>query len=415
MTTAPRSLFTGRILALLGILFIALNVRTAVAAISPILGVIENDIPFTSLGLGVLGMLPPIAFAIAGIGAPALARARGLDASLLIAAVAMVLGSGIRAVSDNYVMLALGSMIALGGMGIGNILLPPAVKKYFPDRLGTVTGGYVMLISLGAAIPAFFAAPLAEVAGWRASVAVWALLAVTALVPWLVLAVRGRHARRAAASEAALLPTTTSISVGSMASSRTAWAIMIAFAVSSISFYSLFAWLPEILIESAGLTPVEAGAMLSLFGLIGIPLGILSPILVNRISNVGLVMLGGVLSGVTGYLGLAFVPTTLTWFWVVLVGIGSIMFPLSLVLINLRTRSHEASAALSGFVQSVGYTVGALGPFAVALIRELSGGWVAPLMFLLATSLLAIISAFSLTRPRFVEDELRMPVGELAD
>jgi CP family cyanate transporter-like MFS transporter len=91
------------------------------------------------------------------------------------------------------------------------------------------------------------------------------------------------------------------------------------------------------------------------------------------------------------------------------------MFPLSLVLINLRTRSHEASAALSGFVQSVGYTVGALGPFAVALIRELSGGWVAPLMFLLATSLLAIISAFSLTRPRFVEDELRMPVGELAD
>ena len=415
MTTSAGTLWRGRILALLGILFIALNVRTAVAAISPILGVIENDIPLSSLGLGMLGMLPPVAFAFAGIGAPALARARGLDASLLIAAVAMVLGSGIRAVSDNYVMLALGSIIALGGMGIGNILLPPAVKKYFPDRLGTVTGGYVVLVSMGAAIPAFFAAPVAEVAGWRASVAVWALLALTALVPWLVLVLRGRHARRTTASEAALLPATTSISVWSMARSRTAWAITLAFAVSSISFYSFFAWLPEILIESADFTPVEAGAMLSLFGLIGIPLGILSPILVNRISNVGLVVIGGVTAGAVGYLGLAFAPTTLTWLWVVLVGIGSILFPLSLVLINLRTRSHEASATLSGFVQSVGYTVGALGPFAVALVRELSGGWIAPLMFLLATSSLAIVSAFWLTRPRFVEDELRIPVGEFAD
>jgi CP family cyanate transporter-like MFS transporter len=415
MTSSARTVWRGRILALLGILFIALNVRTAVAAISPILGIIENDIPLTSLGLGVLAMLPPVAFALAGISAPALARARGLDASLFIAGVAMVLGSSIRAVSDNYLMLALGSFIALGGMGIGNILLPPAVKKYFPDRLGTVTGGYVVLVSLGAAIPAFFAAPVAEVAGWRASVAVWAVLALTALVPWLVLVIRARHSRRTMATEAALLPNAAGISVWSMARSKTAWAITIAFAVSSVSFYSFFAWLPEILIESANFTPIEAGAMLSLFGLIGIPLGIVSPILVNRISNVGLLILGGVVTGAAGFVGLAFAPTTLTWLWVVLVGIGSIMFPLSLVLINLRSRSHEASAALSGFVQSVGYTVAALGPFAVVFVRELSGGWVVPLLLLAGTSLLAIISASWLTRPSFVEDELQIPVGELVN
>jgi CP family cyanate transporter-like MFS transporter len=155
--------------------------------------------------------------------------------------------------------------------------------------------------------------------------------------------------------------------------------------------------------------------MLSLFGLIGIPLGIVSPILVNRISNVGLIILGGVVAGAAGFLGLAFAPTTLTWLWVILVGIGSITFPISLVLINLRTRSHEASAALSGFVQSLGYTVAALGPFAVALVRELSGGWIAPLMFLLAASLLGIISAILLTRPRFVEDELTIAVPTPSD
>ncbi|MBH0055233.1 MFS transporter [Salinibacterium sp. SWN139] len=415
MITPTRTLWRGRILALAGILFVALNVRTAVAAISPIIGVIENDIPISSLGLGVLGMLPPIAFAIAGIAAPALARARGLDAGLLIAAAAMVVGSSLRAVSDDYVVLAIGSFVALAGMGIGNVLLPPAVKKYFPDRLATVTGGYVVLISLGAAIPAFFAAPIADVAGWRVSVAVWAALALTAFVPWLILTSRGRQAKRRAVSDESVLPLTPHISVWAVAKSRTAWAITIAFGVSSVSFYSFFAWLPEILIESAEFTPVEAGAMLSLFGLIGIPLGILSPILASRVQNIGVVIAGGVLVGVIGFIGLAFAPTVATWLWVVLVGISSILFPLCLVLINLRTRSHEGSAALSGFVQSVAYSVAALGPFAVALVRELSGGWVWPLMFLLGASLLALISAVMLARPRFVEDEIDFPVAALDD
>ncbi|MBH0111188.1 MFS transporter [Salinibacterium sp. NG22] len=413
MTTPTRTLWRGRILALAGILFVALNVRTAVAAISPIIGVIENDIPISSLGLGVLGMLPPIAFAIAGVAAPALARARGLDAGLLIAAAAMVAGSSLRAVSDNYIVLAIGSFVALAGMGIGNVLLPPAVKKYFPDRLATVTGGYVVLISLGAAIPAFFAAPIADASGWRVSVAVWAALALTAFVPWLVLTLRGRHAKRRAVNDESVLPLTPHISVWAVAKSRTAWAITIAFGVSSIAFYSFFAWLPEILIESAQFTPVEAGAMLSLFGLIGIPLGILSPILASRVQNIGVVIAGGVFAGVIGFTGLAFAPTVSTWLWVVLVGISSILFPLCLVLINLRTRSHEGSAALSGFVQSVAYSVAALGPFAVALVRELSGGWIWPLMFLLVTSLLALISAVMLARPSFVEDEIDFPAAAL--
>ncbi|MBH0100136.1 MFS transporter [Salinibacterium sp. NSLL150] len=415
MTTPTRTLWRGRILALAGILFVALNVRTAVAAISPIIGVIENDIPISSLGLGMLGMLPPIAFAIAGVAAPALARARGLDAGLLIAAAAMVAGSSLRAVSDNYIVLAIGSFVALAGMGIGNVLLPPAVKKYFPDRLATVTGGYVVLISLGAAIPAFFAAPIADASGWRVSVAVWAALALTAFVPWLVLTLRGRHAKRRAVNDESVLPLTPHISVWAVAKSRTAWAITIAFGVSSIAFYSFFAWLPEILIESAQFTPVEAGAMLSLFGLIGIPLGILSPILASRVQNIGVVIAGGVFAGVIGFTGLAFAPTVATWLWVVLVGISSILFPLCLVLINLRTRSHEGSAALSGFVQSVAYSVAALGPFAVALVRELSGGWVWPLMFLLVTSLLALISAVMLARPSFVEDEIDFPAAALDD
>jgi CP family cyanate transporter-like MFS transporter len=401
-STVDRQPWAGRIAAVVGILLVALNLRTAVAAISPIVAEISGDVPLDNVALGVLGMLPPIAFAACGLVAPLVARRIGLEASLVIACIAMIVGPLLRVV-DGYAALAIGGVVALAGMGFGNVLLPPAVKKYFPDRIGFITSGYVPLVSLGAAIPAILAAPIAQSAGWRVSVAAWSALAVLAIVPWVVEWARARRERLR--SETAIAPPPASL-LRKMWGSRTAWAIMVAFAMSSISFYAMFAWLPELLIQSAGLAPVQAGALLSLYGLVGIPLAFVVPALAARMRNVGLLILGGTAVVVLGYAGLMLLPTTATWLWVLLSGAGTVLFPVCLVLINLRTRSPLASAALSGFVQSVGYALGALGPFAIGLIHDLTDGWVWPLVFLAATSLVAVWSAIALSTPRFVEEEI---------
>ena len=49
-------------------------------------------------------------------------------------------------------------------------------------------------------------------------------------------------------------------------------------------------------------------------------------------------------------------------------------FPLVIALITARTRSHAVTARLSGFVQPVGYLLAGIGPFAVGLLHELTGG-----------------------------------------
>ena len=90
-----------------------------------------------------------------------------------------------------------------------------------------------------------------------------------------------------------------------------------------------------------------------------------------------------------------------------LIGLGPVLFPVCLVLINSRTRTHGGSVALSGFAQGIGYTLGALGPLLVGVLHDLTGGWTAPLAFLLATALAAIFSAIALRSPRYVEDELK--------
>ena len=98
-------------------------------------------------------------------------------------------------------------------------------------------------------------------------------------------------------------------------------------------------------------------------------------------------------------------PTWATWLWVALVGLGPLLFPLTLVLINLRSRTHSGAVALSGFVQSVGYLIVAIGPLAVGLLHDATGGWTVPLLFLLASAVPAAVAGLVVARPRYFEDE----------
>ena len=397
----PRPLWTGRTLALVGIVLVAANLRTAVAALSPIVGEINVDIPLSSAAIGVLGMLPPVCFAVFGIFTPVFTRKLGLENVLVLALVAMLAGHITRGLAGSLGLLVLGSIITFAGLGVGNVLLPPLVKKYFPDRVGLVTSLYVTVVSLSTLIPPLIAVPVADAAGWRVSLGLWMLPALIALVPWVTMFIR----HRVEASPTALDEAEPAM-LGKIWRSSIAWALAVVFAASSLNAYAMFAWLPQLLIDTAGVTPAQAGTLLSVYAAMGIPCALLIPWLTARMKNVALLVYLGVACFLIGDLGLLLAPATLTWLWVVLAGLGPLFFPLALVLINLRTRTHEGSVALSGFVQSVGYTLGALGPLSVGLLHEITGAWTAPLIFLICTALAVTVAGAVIARPHLLEDDL---------
>jgi CP family cyanate transporter-like MFS transporter len=343
-----------------------------------------------------------VCFAVFGILTPAFTRRRGLEGVLLMSLVLIIAGHLLRGAAGSLGWLLVGSVVVFAGLGIGNVLLPPLVKKYFPDRVGLLTSMYVTALSIGALTPPLVAVPVAEAAGWRVSLGLWAAVAVVALVPWIMMLVRHRV-------QAGGMPALGSIRrplEGRVWRSPVAWAITVVFATSSLNAYAMFAWLPQLLLDTAGVTPGQAGALLSLFAAMGLPAGLIIPVLTARMKNVGLLIYLGAALFLAGYLGLLLAPTMAPWLWVALAGLGPLYFPVALVLINLRTRSHEGAVALSGFVQGVGYTLGALGPLLVGLFHETSGGWGWPLGFLIATALLSTVSAFVISRPRMLEDDL---------
>lgn len=375
---------------LLGILLTALNLRTVVASISPLEALIGTDIDLSPTELGILGALPPVTFAIASYLTPLFTKLTVPERLVLMAMVLMVIGNVTRATASGYSWLVIGGVLALFAMGIGNTLLPPITKKYFSSRIGEVTSAYMLLITLSAAIPAYSSAALGQTIGWRNTLGLWGLLALVGVIPWLALEIMSRSRRKALTADTLILPqlATPTRSVR-MINSRLAWAIAGIAAISSLNFFSVLAWLPQLLIRGANVTVAESGLLLGLYSLIAFPGSLLVPLLVARFRKTSFIVIGSGLAMATGYAGFIVVPDTATWIWVICIGLGQMAFPLVLVLINVKTESVRTSGDLSGFTQTVGYLAAAAGPLIIGIVLDTTGIWqFMPAMLLLSALLL---------------------------
>ena len=161
-----------------------------------------------------------------------------------------------------------------------------------------------------------------------------------------------------------------------------------------------------ILRDLAGVSPAEAGALLALYAAMGLPAGLIVPIVAARYGKVRLLIAVAIVALAIGYLGLLLVPTVATWLWVALAGIGPMLFPLALVLINLRTRTHSGAVALVG-VRAVRRATSSWRPVRCSSgsspSRPAAGSW--PLLLLLASAVPAAIAGAVVARPRYFEDE----------
>src|SRR5699024_11487643 len=102
--------------------------------------------------------------------------------------------------------------------------------------------------------------------------------------------------------------------------------------------------------------------------------------------------------------GVSFAPAAATWVWVAFVGLAPGTFPIALTLINLRTRTHQGSAQLSGFTQGVGSTAACAGPLLFGVLRDATGGWAWPFVLLLVALAVMTAGSYQATKPRMLED-----------
>lgn len=394
----------GGVTALLGIFIVALNLRPAVTSISPLFYRIDAEVSLGNWGISVLGMVPTLMFGVAGFIVLPFVRRYGLEAIAVVSMALVAAGSVARAFAPTAVVLIIASTVALLGAGIGNIVAPPLVKKYFPHRLSAVGMVYTFGLQFGTVIPALVTVPLANWMGWRVSLGSWALLAVAAMVPWTTELVAGRRTRKGTSSTVEHTP--------ARAAKLRAWSVPLGvsmavfFGANSLLSYSFFTWLPPITENVMGMSAAAGGAALGLFSAIGLVAAIAVPIAAGKLANPFGIVVGSAIAYVVSFAGMYWAPTAAPWLWVVLLGIGPTTFPLLLTLFNLRTRTHDGSAALSGLSQGAGYILASFGPLVFGALWELGDSLLLPLLFLTLVLVVLVVAGWTACRPQMLEDEL---------
>ena len=416
-------------MALLGIVLVAFSLRSAVASLSPVLDHISQAFPVSPVVVGLIGAAPPVCFAVFGLLTPLFERRFGLERVAVVALALMAAGLLLRGLSVDSTTLLAATAVVFAGVGAGNVLLPPLVKKYFPDRLGVMMSVYSTTMAVSTFLPPLVAVPVADSLGWRVSLGVWGLFAAVAVVPWITMLLRERAVGQASADQTRpdargdrelthAAPDAVELSTGPIMtrppSGRIfgrlwrlplAWALAFVFAASSSMAYASFAWMPAMLVDIGGVSPATAGFLLSVFAAVGLPCSMLVPVLVVRFQATRPLFFFAVVAGLVGIAGMLFVPRAAVALWVVIFGFTAVLFPLSLVLLSIRARTSESAVALSGFVQSLGYAVAALFPLLVGVLHEVTGAWQAPLLLLAACLVAAVPAGWIAGRRRTIEDE----------
>ncbi|MFI6280646.1 CynX/NimT family MFS transporter [Streptomyces sp. NPDC050988] len=402
---------------IIGIVLTALNLRPAITSLGALLEEVRDGLGMSGSFAGLLTSVPPLCFGVFGVMAPRLARRFGPAAVVCAGMVAIAAGLVIRPFAGNTAGFLVASALALMGIAVSNVLMPVIVKRWFPDRVGSMTGLYSMALALGTAAAAAVTVPMTRALGgsWHAGLAVWAGLAAVAVLPWIPL-VRARgtalstDAAPASASAAPARDASSASGTGQEPSplrisrSRTAWALAVFFGLQATAAYITMGWMAQIF-RDAGVPAGTAGLLLAVTMVMGVPLAFVIPRLATRLPHQGPIVVALGVCGLVGYAGLYLAPAGGAWAWALLLGIANCAFPLALTMVGMRARTGAGVAQLSAFAQSTGYLISIPGPLLVGVLYQHSGGWGLPIALMAGLMIPQIVVGILAGRDRTVEDE----------
>ncbi|QXE39462.1 MFS transporter [Streptomyces sp. GMY02] len=394
-------------LLVLGVVLAAINLRPAITSLGALLEEVRDGLGMSGSVAGVLTSVPPFCFAVFGFTAPRLARRYGPGAIVGAGMAAITAGLLIRPFAGGTAGFLAASALALMGIAVSNVLMPVIVKRYFPDRVGTMTGLYSMALALGTAFAAAATVPMTEALGgsWRLGLALWAVPAVVAVLPWLGL-VRDRGAGMpgAAAGGASADGRGGAVPGLRLGRSRTAWALACFFGLQATGAYITMGWMPQVF-RDAGVPASTAGLLLAVTMVMGVPLAFVIPRMAARMKNQGPMVVGLGLCGLTAFAGLYFAPAEGSWVWAALLGVSNCSFPLALTMIGMRSRSGAGVVRLSAFAQSTGYLISIPGPLLVGVLYQHTGGWELPIALMAGFLLPQMAAGVIAGRDRTIEEE----------
>ncbi|MFD6140476.1 CynX/NimT family MFS transporter [Promicromonospora sp. NPDC060271] len=404
---------------LVAVLVFALNLRTPITSLPPVMADVATGLGLDQTLAGLLVGIPALCFSVVAPAASALIARAGPYSAVTVALAGVIAGTLIRSAGTGTpgVVAAFAGTVLLGcAITVGNVVVPVIIARDFPTRTALATGLYSSTMNLGSVFATSLTAPFAALVGWQGAVASWALVAAVALVVWLVTI---RRATDPPVTRAAPAPGTSGDDGGAPGETPAdrlvdgptgtpapppterpdetwggvvrrpiTWALAIAFAAQSFSYFAVTGWLPELLRDLLDLSVTTAGNAAAPFQGLAIAGSVLVPlVLAARVPMRGAAVVIGLL-WLSLPAGLLLAPQ---W-WLLWVSIAGIAqggnFVVIFTLVAQRCRTVAQTRRTVAAVQAFGYAVAATAPAVIGAVHAASGGWDAALLVLLGSTLM---------------------------
>ncbi|MDT3994002.1 MFS transporter, partial [Mammaliicoccus fleurettii] len=363
---------------------------------------IKSDLEISNSLAGFLTTIPLILFGFVSPMVSKIVTKLTMSSTILYSLVILLIGLLLR-VSGDIGLFIIGTILLGVAIAFGNVCLPSYVKWRFPLQIGLFTGVYSATMNFTAGLGGGLSYPLSEITplGFRLSLSFWVVLTILAIIFWIPQVKSGKQQEVQATKE---MQNKVQGPKVRMSTSKLAWVVALTMAMQSMVFYTVIAWMPTILIDK-GLSPTAAGYLLMLNQFSQVPMTFIFPIIASKMQNQKLLVTIVSMLFILGFSLLFSQSYIVLIVGIIIAGFGmGAGFSLCMTFFSIRARTNAGSMSLSGFGQSVGYFIAAIGPFLIGFLHDLLGGWDIGIISLIIISVLFYIFALQAANDQYVED-----------
>ncbi|MGY0411662.1 CynX/NimT family MFS transporter [Staphylococcus sp. mip270_02] len=386
---------------ILAIVFIASTLRAPLTSVGPVVDEIKQVMEINNSVAGILTTIPLIIFAIVSPFVSKVTARLTMSRTILYSTMLLIVALYLRIAGD-FTLFLIGTVILGIAIAFGNVVLPSYVKWYFPMQIGLATGIYSGTMNFTAGLGGGLSFPLSEITplGFRVSLSFWILFAIIAIILWIPKARKGVQLEKATAiADQQDRPKKVTIT-----KSKLAWMVALTMGFQSMVFYTVVAWVPSILVDR-GLDPSTAGYLLMLNQFSQVPMTFTFPIIASKLKDQRILVVIITVLFLVGFSLFFTQSLVLLIIGIIIAGLAmGACFSLCMTFFSIRARTSDGSISLSGFGQSVGYLIAAVGPFLIGFLHDATESWDSGIIALIVMSALFFIFGYPAAKNRVVED-----------
>ncbi|PHK49029.1 CynX/NimT family MFS transporter [Staphylococcus edaphicus] len=386
----------------LAIIFIASTLRAPLTSVGPVVDEIKQVMDINNSVAGILTTIPLIIFAVVSPVVSKVTSRLTMSRTIMYSTMLLIVALYLRVAGD-FTLFLIGTIILGVAIAFGNVVLPSYVKWYFPMQIGLATGIYSGTMNFTAGLGGGLSFPLSEITplGFRISLSFWILFAMIAIILWIPKARKGVQLEQTTA----IADQQDRLKKVSIIKSKLAWMVALTMGFQSMIFYTVVAWVPSILVDR-GVDPSTAGYLLMLNQFAQVPMTFTFPIIASKLKDQRSLIVIITILFLVGFSLFFTQSVALLVIGMIIAGLAmGACFSLCMTFFSIRARTSDGSISLSGFGQSVGYLVAAVGPFLIGYLHDATGSWDSGIVSLIAMVILCFIFGYPAAKNRVIEDD----------